>query len=299
AIRPSEEEYFQVIETDRFREAMVEEDGGDLQSLEWLQEKNLLQEIIPTPPASPGSDRRRPEAKRKRSVTAWYLEEVERRGMDYKANPEKPPYSYATLIIMAMKANAHRMTLSAVYQWIRENFLYYQNADPSWQNSIRHNLSLNKCFTKVPRGKGEQGKGGFWQLDSRHVDSYLEGLQKKKGRKDTPPSSSSTKSRNRKNRSRKKKDPHTYHLPAPLMYPHVEALTQLIQPQESLSEGSIPDAWMEGDGMGDVVASWSKLEGGWSPASLDMDTSCFDLDDDPFQSLNFMDHMDHLIMPDP
>jgi len=45
----------------------------------------------------------------------------------------KPPFSYATLICMAMKAHNNKMALSAIYAWIRENFLYYRVADPSWQ----------------------------------------------------------------------------------------------------------------------------------------------------------------------
>lgn len=54
--------------------------------------------------------------------------------IDFKTNGSiKPPYSYATLICMAMKANKNKMTLSAIYRWIKENFLYYQKADPSWQ----------------------------------------------------------------------------------------------------------------------------------------------------------------------
>lgn len=54
--------------------------------------------------------------------------------VDYKTNGTvKPPYSYATLICMAMKANKNKMTLNSIYKWIRENFLYYQKADPSWQ----------------------------------------------------------------------------------------------------------------------------------------------------------------------
>lgn len=53
---------------------------------------------------------------------------------EYAVNPrKKPPYSYATLICLAMAANDNKITLSNIYAWIRENFIYYQIADPTWQ----------------------------------------------------------------------------------------------------------------------------------------------------------------------
>ncbi|XP_024898909.1 forkhead box protein K1 isoform X2 [Pteropus alecto] len=87
-------------------------------------------------------------------------------GGDSPKDESKPPYSYAQLIVQAISsAQDRQLTLSGIYAHITKHYPYYRTADKGWQNSIRHNLSLNRYFIKVPRSQEEPGKGSFWRID--------------------------------------------------------------------------------------------------------------------------------------
>lgn len=91
-----------------------------------------------------------------------------------EARDLKPPFSYATIISQAILSSVDRtLTLAQIYDWISTHYSWYRFAKSGWQNSIRHNLSLNKAFVKVPRKAEEPGKGMKWTIQDEFVDEFL------------------------------------------------------------------------------------------------------------------------------
>uniref|UniRef100_G3SPP6 Forkhead box F1 n=1 Tax=Loxodonta africana TaxID=9785 RepID=G3SPP6_LOXAF len=97
--------------------------------------------------------------------------------------PEKPPYSYIALIVMAIQSSpTKRLTLSEIYQFLQSRFPFFRGSYQGWKNSVRHNLSLNECFIKLPKGLGRPGKGHYWTIDPASEFMFEEGSFRRRPR---------------------------------------------------------------------------------------------------------------------
>uniref|UniRef100_A0A8C3UJ26 Forkhead box F1 n=1 Tax=Catharus ustulatus TaxID=91951 RepID=A0A8C3UJ26_CATUS len=97
--------------------------------------------------------------------------------------PEKPPYSYIALIVMAIQSSpSKRLTLSEIYQFLQSRFPFFRGSYQGWKNSVRHNLSLNECFIKLPKGLGRPGKGHYWTIDPASEFMFEEGSFRRRPR---------------------------------------------------------------------------------------------------------------------
>ncbi|KAJ8872156.1 hypothetical protein PR048_025758 [Dryococelus australis] len=89
---------------------------------------------------------------------------------------QKPPYSYISLTAMAIWSSPEKMLpLSDIYRFITDRFPYYRRNTQRWQNSLRHNLSFNDCFIKIPRRPDRPGKGAYWALHPAALDMFENG----------------------------------------------------------------------------------------------------------------------------
>ncbi|TMS40181.1 hypothetical protein L596_006592 [Steinernema carpocapsae] len=89
---------------------------------------------------------------------------------------QKPPYSYIWLTYMAIQNSEEKMLpLTEIYKFIMDKFPFYRNNTQRWQNSLRHNLSFNDCFIKIPRSPDRPGKGSYWAVHPRALSMFENG----------------------------------------------------------------------------------------------------------------------------
>uniref|UniRef100_A0A7E4W5M7 Fork-head domain-containing protein n=1 Tax=Panagrellus redivivus TaxID=6233 RepID=A0A7E4W5M7_PANRE len=111
----------------------------------------------------------------------WFLTNAksnkERETKDYSNSPEKPPHKYSQIIADAFVANDHaKLSLSQIYGYFTSKYGFFRLPHRSWKNSVRHLLSLDSRFIKVPRNANKRGKGALWMLDRSAV--YADGTLK-------------------------------------------------------------------------------------------------------------------------
>lgn len=91
-----------------------------------------------------------------------------------KSTNEKPPHSYIALIATAiLKSPEKRLTLSEINDYLIKHYTFFQGSYKGWRNSVRHNLSYNKCFTKILKDPSRPwGKDNYWTISS--LNDYLQ-----------------------------------------------------------------------------------------------------------------------------
>ncbi|EPY78099.1 hypothetical protein CB1_001119010 [Camelus ferus] len=71
---------------------------------------------------------------------------------------DKPPYTYLAMIALVIQAApSRRLKLAQIIHQVQAVFPFFRDDYEGWKDSIRHNLSSNRCFHKA--------KGNFWAVD--------------------------------------------------------------------------------------------------------------------------------------
>lgn len=171
---------------------------NDLTSLTWLTNKNLLKTMASCNPDDAGISLSGDESEEDDELDILQLKNKAvftakskvdgnqasygNRPYDQTYNPNgKPPYSFSCLIFMAVEDSPEKkLPVKEIYAWVCKHFPYFLTAPSGWKNSIRHNLSLNKCFKKADQGKNSQepGKGALWCIDPAYRPNLIQALKR-------------------------------------------------------------------------------------------------------------------------
>ncbi|KAL3873307.1 hypothetical protein ACJMK2_036443 [Sinanodonta woodiana] len=162
------------------KEEPMDEEDDELTSLAWLQDSDLLKNIHAGEDGFDSDEGSKENGDIKMNGCYPQTHPPHVPYNPQKHIHSKPPYSFSCLIFMAVEDSPQKMLpVKDIYAWILNQFPYFQNAPTGWKNSVRHNLSLNKCFKKVEKDRGLSiGKGSLWCIDPEYRPNLLQALRK-------------------------------------------------------------------------------------------------------------------------
>jgi len=78
----------------------------------------------------------------------------------------RPQHTLPVILRCAiLGAPRKRLTIREIYAAMEEKYAYYRTAGPTWKQSVRHHLSLNRLFERQPRPATDPGFGSYWTVN--------------------------------------------------------------------------------------------------------------------------------------
>ncbi|XP_065060136.1 forkhead box protein E1-like [Rhopilema esculentum] len=92
-----------------------------------------------------------------------------------KGHSKSCPYpSYIEMIAtVLLSERPASKTLQEIYKHLEKRYPFLEQRGRSWKNSVRHTLSLNECFIKVPRQ--DSGKCCDWTVNQSYLNRFSVG----------------------------------------------------------------------------------------------------------------------------
>ena len=89
---------------------------------------------------------------------------------DFKGSVDRYP-SYTEMIAKVILSDTSTAkTLQDIYRTMEQSHPFLQQRGRSWKNSVRHTLSFNECFLKVPRE--DSGQRCNWTVHPRYLHRF-------------------------------------------------------------------------------------------------------------------------------
>ncbi|KAF9015673.1 hypothetical protein BDQ17DRAFT_1295653 [Cyathus striatus] len=78
----------------------------------------------------------------------------------------RPQHTLPVILRCAILGSSKkRLTIREIYAAMEEKYPYFKTAGPTWKQSVRHHLSLNRLFERQPRPVTDPGFGSYWTVN--------------------------------------------------------------------------------------------------------------------------------------